>query len=147
MSKVASLHHIVFCTKYREMTISQDYCEDLYRFIWAEIKKSHSKLIRIGGIQNHIHLLVDVSPNISLSALMRNIKACSSGWMKHDRRFPRFRGWAHEYFASSVNPKDKINIINYIKMQPAHHASQSFSQELMMLTHYAGVSFDGDDMR
>ncbi|WP_289157629.1 IS200/IS605 family transposase [uncultured Muribaculum sp.] len=146
MSKVTSLHHIVFCTKYREMTIPQDHCEDLYRFIWAEIKKSHSKLIRIGGIQNHLHLLVDVSPNISLSALMRNIKACSSGWMKHDGRFPKFRGWAHEYFAVSVNSKDKINVIDYIKRQPVHHASQSFTQELTVLAYCAGFSFDADYM-
>ncbi len=74
MSKVKALYHIVFCTKRRQMTISETHSEDVYRFIWNIIKESRSKLLRIGGIQNHIHLLIDLNPSIALSSLMRDIK-------------------------------------------------------------------------
>lgn len=59
MSKIAAYYHIVFCTKSREMTIPLEYAEDVYRFIWRIITDSKRKLIRIGGIQNHIHILRD----------------------------------------------------------------------------------------
>lgn len=73
MSKVKALYHIVFCTKRREMTIPLEHIDELYRFIWYEIKDQNCRLIRIGGIQNHLHLLIDLHPSMALSNLMRII--------------------------------------------------------------------------
>ena len=74
MSKVTAYYHIVFCTKRREMTIPLAYKEDLYRFIWKEIKDLKCDLIRIGGIQNHVHILLNLHPTVALATLMQNIK-------------------------------------------------------------------------
>ena len=130
MSKVTALYHIVFCTKRREPTIPLELKDDLYRVIWSIIKTSNSKLLRIGGISNHVHMLIDLHPTVTLSDLMRTIKANTSNWMKSDSRFNRFHGWAAEYFASTISPQSKDRVIKYIMTQEEHHLRKPFDQEL-----------------
>ena len=147
MSKVNALYHIVFCTKRREMRIEPGLLEDLYRFIWKEITVTGSRLLRIGGIQNHVHMLIDLHPAVSLAELMRNIKGHSSRWMLSDSRFRLFEGWASEYFASTIAPDDKDAVINYIKGQREHHLGQPFDVELEQLFRIVGLQLDSRDLR
>lgn len=146
MSKVTALYHIVFCTKRREMTLPEELRDDVYRFIWNEIKKRHCKLLRIGGIANHIHLLVDLHPDESLSDLVKNIKANSSGWLRRDKRFANFDGWAKEYFAASVSPTARMAVIKYIMQQPEHHSHTALTGELQAIYAESGLVYDDRDM-
>ena len=146
ISKVKELYHIVFCTKRREMTIPDTLREEVYRFIWAEVRKPNSRLLRIGGISNHIHLLIELNPDERLSALMRDIKANTSGWLSRDSRFTQFDGWARGYFAVSVSPSGQESIVNYINSQPEHHKSRDFRDELGDMYASAGIIFDDRDL-
>lgn len=141
MSKTIALYHIVFCTKSREMTIPMEYKIDLYRFIWNYIRQLNCKLYRIGGISNHIHLLINLHPSVSLATLVRDIKANSSGWMKKDERFKMFKGWAAEYFASSICPGEMEKVINYIRNQEDHHKVISENEEFGNLYIQAGLTY------
>ena len=58
MSAVNSLYHIVINTYRREMTIPYETSEHMYRYIWSIINSRKCKLYRIGGIGNHIHMLL-----------------------------------------------------------------------------------------
>ena len=146
MSKVAAYYHIVFCTKNREMTLPLQHIEDLYRFIWKIISDSKCTLIRIGGIQNHVHILHDLNPVVSLSKLLQNIKANSSGWLMHDVRFPCFAGWATGYYASTISPEQRHTVIEYIRNQREHHLRRPFSEEMDYLYREAGFEPDSRDM-
>ena len=146
MSKVKALYHIVFCTKRREMTISESSQEDLYRFIWSVIKENNCKLLRIGGIENHVHILLELNQAVALSHLMREIKSKSSGWMIKDSRFPDFAGWAKEYFASTISPNQMDQVINYIKNQKEHHGSRPIETELCDMYRYANLEYTEKDM-
>ncbi len=147
MSKVKALYHIVFCTKRRQMTISETHSEDVYRFIWNIIKESRSKLLRIGGIQNHIHLLIDLNPSIALSSLMRDIKANSSAWMKGNSCFPYFDGWAKEFYACTVSPEHKDAVIDYINGQKYHHHGIPFDNEIKNMYRYADMDYYETDLQ
>ena len=146
MSKVLALYHIVFCTRYRKLTLPDELREEVYRFIWAEIKKHKCHLVRIGGIENHIHMLVELNPDEKLSTLMRDIKANSSGWLHRDERFRYFEGWAREYFAVTINPNSRASVVDYINAQVEHHRTRNFNDELEEMYRMAGVSFDERDL-
>ncbi|MDE6484891.1 MAG: IS200/IS605 family transposase [Duncaniella sp.] len=146
MSKVTSYFHIVFCTKGREMTIPLQYKEDLYRYIWKVLKDSSTHLIRIGGIQNHVHILVNVSPTISLSKLMQDVKSLSSGWMAADSRFMNFKGWASGYYACSLSPERVDDVHRYIINQESHHLCRNFADELSELCRFANLELDEREM-
>lgn len=146
MSKVTAYYHIVFCTKAREMTIPRTNREDLYRFIWKVIKENNCELIRVGGIQNHIHIFLNLHPTVALATLMQKIKGTSSVWMQSDNRFPSFRGWAKDYFACTLAPDGKAAMIEYIKNQETHHLGHPVKDEFAGMYRYADLDFDERDM-
>lgn len=146
MSKVKALYHIVFCTKKREMTLPLAHLEDLYRFIWNELRLLNCQLIRIGGIQNHVHLLIDLHPSVALSNAIRIIKSRSSSWMHSDPRFCYFSEWAAEYFACSISPDCANAVVEYIKRQKEHHLLQPFDKEIAVLYHDAKLELHPKDM-
>ncbi len=146
MSKVYALYHIVFSTKYREFTLPDNLLEDVYRFIWSQLRECGCSLYRIGGIGNHIHLLIHLPASIRLGDVMRNVKANTSGWLMKDNRFPDFRGWSREYYAITVSPRAKDNVLEYIRNQRQHHLGCDLKSEMMSLYDEAGFVFDPRDM-
>lgn len=147
MSKVSALYHVVFCTKERRKTLPLTLLEDLYRFIWKEVIKNNSKLIRIGGIQNHVHMLIELHPSIALANLIQDIKSHSSGMLRKDARFPDFEGWGREYFACSISHAQVPVIKEYIKNQQTHHKCSDFDDELISLCNNVGLTYDERNMR
>lgn len=147
MSKVNAVYHIVFATKNRQMTISNEHREDLYRYIWSLLKEYNCHLYRISGIPNHIHMLINLNPTIALSTLMREIKSRSSAWLKSDERFPDFTGWGREYFATTVTYNDRNGVIEYIKSQQRHHAVTDFDEELSRLYNNNNMVMYPQDLR
>lgn len=139
MSHVNALYHIVFATHKRIQMIPNEHCEDVYRFIWKIITDSKSTLLRIGGIENHIHILLNLHPSVALANLMRDIKAKSSGWMRQDSRFPYFTGWGREYFAATISYRDRFKVIDYIKNQRDHHSIRDFLEEISALMQDEGM--------
>jgi REP element-mobilizing transposase RayT len=93
------------------------------------INNKKSKLYRIGGTENHIHLLVDIHPTFAVSDFMKELKEYSSKWLATNSHFPDFEGWAVSFAAFTYNLNDKDLIINYIKNQKVHHKTVSFEDE------------------
>lgn len=146
MSKVIALYHVVFATKEREETITNQFREDVYRYIWKEIEDHKCKLIRINGTPNHLHILTTLHPSVALSTLVGDIKSHCSGWIHKDSRFPTFRGWCKEYFACTVAPGDMDGVIEYIKSQQEHHKVCSLNDEALQLYTAAGMPYDETDL-
>lgn len=146
MSKVCALYHIVFSTKHREFTIPNEYRKDVYRFIWYQLRMCDCQLYRIGGVGNHLHLLINLPATARLSDIMRTIKANTSGWLMRDPRFPEFKGWAREYYAMTISPQQEEAVKRYIDNQPQHHSATNLSVEMQSLCAAAGYDFDSRDM-
>lgn len=142
MSATSSIFHIVINTYAREMTIPDDNCEHLYRYIWAIVNSHRCKLYRINGIGNHIHMLIELSPTIALSDLVRDIKQGSSKWAKQQTFFPKFRGWGKEYGAFSCGKSEKERIIKYIISQKEHHKKKTFEEEFREMLEKYGVEWN-----
>ena len=124
------------------MTIPAESEESLYRFIWKMLENKRCKLLRIGGIANHIHIFVDIHPNVSMSNIAGEIKRVSSLWMKQCGLFPDFEGWGKEYFCFSKSFTDKHMVIEYIKNQKQHHTKLSFEDEIKRILHEEGMEWD-----
>ena len=142
MSAVSSMFHVVINTYRRQMTIPDETSEHLYRYIWSIIKSRGCKLYRINGIGNHIHMLIELSPTIALSDLVRDIKLGSSKWAKQQVFFPQFSGWGKEYGAFSCSQRDKEAIVKYIINQREHHQSKSFDDEYRDFIEECGLEWN-----
>lgn len=140
MAHVVLYYHIVWRTKRSEHTIAEAYERDLYAYILGYCKRKECKLIRIGGMPDHIHMLVSIRPDITVSEFVQVLKTESSKWMKSERgKFPRFEGWGNGYAAFTYCERDKDMIRNYIINQKAHHHVHSFREEYESLLSEWGI--------
>ena len=135
MSYFRLLYHIVFRTKYRIPTIVIPYERELYNYIWGFIKNKNSKLYRVGGMPDHLHILLELSAKLALADFMRDLKVSSAKWLKTKPHFPLFQGWGNGYAAFTYNIKEKVRIANYIMNQKTHHATLKFEDEIRDLFH------------
>ena len=136
------LFHIVFCTYERKNTLPTEHHEQLYKYIWGIIKSKNSALYRINGVEDHIHILSDLHPSITLADYLRDMKTASSIWLKESGKFPQFNGWADGYAAFTYSYSDKETVINYIKNQREHHKTITFEEELRKLLTEHGVEIN-----
>ena len=120
---ISILSHRVLhqATRKRYNAITQQSKRALYKFIWERILELNCGLIRIGGTENHLQLLIELRSTVALSDLVKEIKSRSSGWLKGNSYFPNFKGWARDYFAATISGEAKQSVINYINNQEEHH--------------------------
>lgn len=136
------LYHIVFGTKYREPAIIEKNESELYRYIWGILKNKKCKLYRINGMPDHVHILCDLHPDVSLSSLIKDIKIATNLWIKESGLFPEFTNWQEGYGAFTYSVKEKETIINYIKNQKEHHRNENFEQEFSKLLKENGIEYE-----
>lgn len=136
------IYQIVFGTKNREHTLSKEKRDDLYKYITGVIQNKKCHLYRIGGVEDHIHILTHLHPTISLSDLVKDIKMSSSDYIKRNRLFKNFNGWSEGYGAFTYNIKQKDILIEYIKNQEEHHKVHSFKEEYLDLLKEHGITFE-----
>ena len=145
MSKTFSLHHIVFATKHREPTITQEHKRDLYAYIHGIIKNRKCNLFRINGMADHIHILVDVHPSVAIADLVKEIKQWSSHWLKTDSRFPLFSNWGEGYYAVSLGIESLEACRLYIINQESHHGGIDLISEMQHIADTNGLRWYDDD--
>lgn len=142
MSYTNLLYHIIFRTKHSRNTISENSEKELYRYIWGIIKNKKSILHRIGGTENHVHLLVTINPMISISSFMQEIKGSSSKWLAKNSEFPLFEGWSSGYACFTYNLKEKKTIKQYVENQKIHHKKEPLQDEYSRFLVENGIEID-----
>ena len=117
---------MVFGTKSREYTLEKEKRRELYKYIYGILNNQNCHLIRINGIEDHIHLLFETPPTTAVADIVKKIKQSSAHWLKETRLLPHFDGWGRGYFAVTVSPGDVEPCKNYIINQEEHHKGKRF---------------------
>ena len=136
------IYQIVFRTKQSKKSLTLDHKEKLFQYIWGIIKNKNCHLYRINGMNEHIHILLELHPSVALADLIRDIKTASSLWAKNSGYFPYFSGWADGYAAFTYSFQEKDKLIHYIKNQEEHHRKESFEDELRKLLHEHNIKIN-----
>ena len=137
-------YHLVFGTKNRLRALDKARRDDLYRFIWGVIQERDCHLYRIGGVEDHVHILTSLHPSLALADLVKEIKTASSAWIKGQGVFPAFDHWQEGYGAFTVAAEARPALIDYIKGQEQHHAGESYVDELKRLVEWAHLVWKAD---
>jgi REP-associated tyrosine transposase len=135
-------YHVVFSTKYRRNTITPDLRDELYKYIGGIIRGQKGVLLEIGGMPDHIHLLIGIPPTIAVADMVRLIKANASKWVnERSDRVDRFE-WQTGYAAFTVSHSQGDVVRSYIQNQEKHHADWSFRDEFRELLIRHGIEFE-----
>ena len=129
MSHLSLTYHLVFATWSRYSTINIAHERELYKFIYDFATQRGAKVWRIGGMPDHVHLLLDLPDNIALRSFVRSLKAESSKFMHVNPHFPDWYKWSKGYGAFVVESDRRSARIDYIRNQKAHHGTMPFVDE------------------
>ncbi len=124
------------------MVLSKNKRNDLYKYISGVLENKKCHLYRIGGVEDHIHIITHLHPTISLSNLVKDIKLSSSEFIKSNKLFPSFNGWQEGYGAFTYSIKQKDVLIEYVKNQEEHHRIKTFKEEYLELLQENGIEYD-----
>ena len=142
MSYVSSYYHCVFSTKERWPLIGTALQERLWPYLGGIARQNEMKALEIGGVADHVHMLLSLPSTLSVAKGMQLIKGGSSKWVHES--FPEHSpfGWQVKYGAFSVSVSQLDKAIQYIRGQPEHHRKMTFQEEFLALLKKHGVAFD-----
>jgi len=132
----------VFAVKYREAVIDKKWKPTLLGVIGNLINETGCKTIIVNGVEDHIHCFLGLKPVVSISELMKTVKAKSSKYINdHELTEKRFE-WQEGYGVFSYSQSHIDNVYKYIANQEEHHKKQNFKEEYLGFLHKYKVSYD-----
>ncbi len=142
MSYVSSYFHCVFSTKERRPLIQPPVRERLWAFLGGIARQKNMKALEVGGVADHVHILLSLPATLSLARGLQVLKAGSSKWV-HDT-FPEHRifSWQAKYGAFSVSISQLEKVVEYIRNQEEHHRRLSFKEEFQALLEKHRITYD-----
>jgi REP element-mobilizing transposase RayT len=131
-------YHIVFSTKGRRRLISKQTQAELWAYMAGICKNVGIWVHAIGGIEDHVHTLVELPIGIHLPKAVNLLKSNSSRFMNQWERF----AWQEGYAAFTVSKSNVAAVTKYVRNQEAHHRKMSYKEEILALLTKHGVKFD-----
>ena len=121
--------HFVWSTKNREPLLTADMRPQVFQHIRETALRKDIFIDFIGGYVDHVHALVSLGTDQTISQIMQLIKGESSFWINKNKLCRGKFGWQDEYFAVSVSESVVKNVQSYIKNQEEHHRRKTFQEE------------------
>ena len=136
------LIHVVFSTKQRFKLLHKDWRDDLFAYMGGVATEHKSKLLRSGGVEDHVHLLMKIHPKFAISDTIKLIKGNSSRWINDNKKIAARFEWQRGYGAFSVSESMSNTVKRYIENQEEHHRQQSFEDEYITFLNKHNIEYD-----
>ncbi|HYI78168.1 MAG TPA: IS200/IS605 family transposase [Chryseolinea sp.] len=133
---------IVFAVKYRRAVMDKSWRGKLHGVIGNLINETKCKTLIVNGVEDHVHCLVGLKPAISVSDLMKSVKALSSKYINDHSLTPARFEWQEGFGAFSYSRREIDNVYKYIQRQEEHHKVQVFREEYLELLKEFEVEYD-----
>ena len=141
-SFVSCLMHCVFATKERRPLIKPELQARLWPYLGGIARENKIKALMIGGVEDHVHVLLSLPSTLSVAKAMQLIKGNSSKWI-HET-FPEHQSfeWQEGYGAFSIGISGVDDTVKYIQNQPEHHRKMTFNEEVAVFLKKHGMEYD-----
>jgi putative transposase len=141
-SYISCLFHCVFSTKERRPTITSEIEERLWRYMGGIARENKFKALQIGGIEDHVHLLLSLPSTLPISKALQLVKGGSSKWVHNT--FPQHQDfeWQEGYGAFSVGISQAEDTTKYIANQREHHRTKTYQEEFLAILKRHGIEYD-----
>ena len=134
------LVHLVYSTKDRAPCLTREVRMDLFPYAGGVLRNMQCPLLQIGGIEDHLHMLIRLPRTMTLAQVVEKTKTSTSKWLK-TRGLHDF-AWQSGYGAFSIGTDQTERTVSYIQTQEEHHHTISFQDELRGLMREAGIELD-----
>lgn len=134
--------HVIFSTKGREKVLHKSFREELFKYISGILTHKNQKAFAVNGWIDHIHILVGIEPNISVSELVRDIKHSSTNFIKEKNFIKQKFNWQKGFGAFTYSKSQIDSVIKYIMTQEEHHKHKTFEEEYIEFLDKFEVDYD-----
>ncbi len=134
--------HIVFSTKNRVPYLRDDIQLEVHPYLAVAVRNHGCECLMVGGVQEHIHMLVRKSQLILTGDLVKEIKRTSTIWLKGKGGFTADFAWQSGYGAFGVSYSNIDAVTQYIANQKQHHKDMTWEEEFGLMLKRNGVEYD-----
>jgi REP element-mobilizing transposase RayT len=134
--------HVVFAVQNRISLIDKSWKERLYEYAIAIIQKHGHKVLAIGGMPDHVHILFGFRPTQALSNLVQEVKRDCSEWINKEKLVKGRFSWQEGFGGFSYSRSHVAQVINYILTQEEHHKKRSFLEEYKKILDDFNLEYD-----
>jgi putative transposase len=129
-SKVEIFLHFVWTTQRREDWIPEDKEKQIHALIVSEATKQGAKVLAVNGMSDHIHLVVEMPPSVSIAKFMQQVKGVSSTAIR-ETILPEESpfGWQDHYGVFSFHKRHQAAVCEYVQNQKEHHRNHKLRSE------------------
>ncbi len=135
---------LVFAVKHRDALIDRELEERLYPYIIAIVNNRKHEVIAIGGMPDHIHILLRLHPSQCISDLVRDIKSNSSHMVNEEHLVRGRFAWQTEYGAFTYSKSQVPAVKRYVLNQKAHHKKETFQEEILRIFAMLGLPYSAE---
>lgn len=128
---ISNLAHCVFSTKERQKILTAEIQHNLFPFIGGIARQNGMRALSVGGVEDHVHILLSLPASIAIAKAVQLIKGGSSKWLNDNYFEPRAFAWQEGYGAFTISISHINETIAYIQNQKRHHAKKDFKQEFL----------------
>lgn len=141
-SYVSALYHCVFSTKERRKTLTNELQERLWPYMGGIARENQMRSLAIGGVEDHVHLLLSIPSTLSIAKAMQLIKGGSSKWVHDTFSNHKDFEWQEGYGAFTVGISQVADTNAYITNQREHHRTKTFQEEFIAFLEKHGIGYD-----
>lgn len=134
------LIHLIFSTKHRQSLISTQIAPTLHEYLGGILKQVGCVPIKIGGAEDHVHIVLCLARTITVADLVKTLKTGSSSWAK--TKSSNDFAWQAGYGVFSVSESNLDDVVEYVSKQGEHHRRRSFMEEYRAFLVRHGITFD-----
>lgn len=134
--------HVVFSTKERQKLITPELQGRLWPYLGGIARENKMKALAIGGVEDHIHILLSLPSTFTIAKAVQLLKGNSSKWIHETFSTHRNFGWQEGYGAFSVGISGVDETIKYIASQAQHHQTKTFKEEFVAFLKKHGMEYD-----
>ena len=132
----------VFGVKYRKALLKESLKHETFAVLGNLINETGCKTIIINGMHDHVHCLIGIKPSLSVSNVMKSVKAKSSKWLNESNRLEHRFEWQPGFGSFSYSHSHLDSVIRYIRNQENHHKKMSFREEYIKMLGSFNIEFD-----
>ena len=140
------LMHGVFSTKERRPFLTPAICVRLWPYLGGIARENGMKALAVGGVADHVHVLICLRTRLSVAKAMQLLKGNSSKWLRET--FPELRqqgfAWQEGFGSFSIGVSGVNETVRYIQTQEEHHRRRSFREELEIFLQKHGQKYSAE---
>lgn len=134
--------HFIFAVKFRQGLVQPLWRERLYQYITAIVNNNGHKMLIINGMPDHVHFVLGLRPDQSISDFIKDVKSNSSKWI-NEKKFTREKfAWQEGYGAFTYSKSQLPALIKYVENQEEHHRKKTFQEEYLKILEERKVEYN-----